>query len=121
LSVPVFNGFRNDKKISASKIAGDKAKLVIEKEKQQVEQQVILEEQNKRNYSQLQYKLIEKQKFAKASFATTQSKFTSGKVEAIVYSSVKNQSLSADFEVLKNSLQLQYIDLKINLLRRNQL
>jgi outer membrane protein len=121
LSIPVFNGFRNDKKISSSKIAGDKAKLLIEKEKQQVEKQVVLEEQNKRNYSQLQYKLIEKQKFARASFATTQSKFTSGKVEAIVYSSVKNQSLAADFEVLKNNLQLQYIDLKINLLTRNQL
>jgi outer membrane protein len=121
LSIPVFNGFRNNKKISASKIASDKAKLVIEKEKQQLEKQVILEEQNKRNYSQLQYKLIEKQKFARASFATTQSKFTSGKVEAIVYSSVKNQSLSAEYDVLKNNLQLEYIDLKINLLKHNYL
>jgi outer membrane protein len=121
LSIPVFNGFRNNKKISASKIAGDKAKLIIEKEKQQLEKQVILEEQNKRNYSQLQYKLIEKQKFARASFATTQSKFTSGKVEAIVYSSVKNQSLSAEYDVLKNNLQLEYIDLKINLLKHNYL
>jgi outer membrane protein len=121
LSIPVFNGFRNNKKISASKIAGDKAKLIIEKEKQQLEKQVIFEEQNKRNYSQLQYKLIEKQKFARASFATTQSKFTSGKVEAIVYSSVKNQSLSAEYDVLKNNLQLEYIDLKINLLKHNYL
>ena len=121
LSIPVFNGFRNSKKISASKIAAVKAKLVIEKENQLVEKQVALEEQNKINYSQLQYKLIEKQKFARASFATTQSKFTSGKVEAIVYSSVKNQSLSADFEVLKNELQVQYIDFKINLLKRSHL
>ena len=121
LSVPIFNGFRNNKKISASKIVGDKAKLFIEQEKQLLEKQVVLEEQNKRNYSQLQYKLIEKQKFAKASFATTQAKFISGKVEAILYSSVKNQSLSADFEVLKNNLQLQYIDLKINLLKKNHL
>lgn len=121
LSIPVFNGFRNNKKISASKIAGDKAKLLIEKEKQQVEKQVVLEEQNKRNYSQLQYKLIEKQKFARASLATTQAKFINGKVEAVLYSSVKNQSLSAEYEVLKNNLQLQYIDLKINLLRNNQL
>lgn len=89
LSVPIFNGFRNNKKIIASKIVLDKAKLVIEQEKQLLEKQVVLEEQNKRNYSQLQHKLIEKQKFARASFATTQSKFTSGKVEAIVYSSVK--------------------------------
>ena len=121
LSVPIFNGFRNNKKISASKIVGDKAKLFIEQEKQLLDKQVVLEEQNKRNYSQLQYKLMEKQKFAKASFATTQAKFISGKVEAILYSSVKNQSLSADFEVLKNNLQLQYIDLKINLLKKNHL
>jgi outer membrane protein len=121
LSVPIFNGFRNNKKISALKIVGDKAKLVIEQEKQLLDKQVVLEEQNKRNYSQLQHKLMEKQKFAKSSLATTQAKFISGKVEAILYSSVKNQSLSADFEVLKNNLQLQYIDLKINLLIKNEL
>ncbi|WP_426091282.1 TolC family protein [Flavobacterium sp. DSR3-2] len=121
LSVPIFNGFRNNKKISASKIVGDKAKLVIELEKQLLDKQVVLEERNKRNYSQLQHKLMEKQMFAKASLATTEAKFISGKVEAVLYSSVKNQSLSADFEVLKNNLQLQYIDLKINLLKKNQL
>ena len=121
LSVPIFNGFRHNKKISASKIVADKAKLAIEKEKQQLDKQVVLEEQNKRNYLQLQNKLVEKEKYAKASLATTQAKFISGKVEAILYSSVKNQSLSAEFEVLKNNLQLQYIDLKINLLRKDQL
>ncbi|TDE43205.1 TolC family protein [Flavobacterium rhamnosiphilum] len=121
LSVPVFNGFRNNKKISASKIASDKTKLAIEKEKQLLDKQIVLEEQNKRNYLQLQNKLMEKQKYAKASLATTQAKFISGKVEAILYSSVKNQSLSAEYEVLKNNLQLQYIDLKINLLKNNRL
>jgi outer membrane protein len=120
LSVPIFNGFRNNKKISASKIAGDQTKLAIEKEKQLLDKQVALEEQNKKNYLQLQHKLMEKEKYAKASLATTQAKFISGKVEAILYSSVKNQSLSAEYEVLKNDLQLQYIDLKINLLRKNQ-
>jgi outer membrane protein len=121
LNVPVFNGFRNNKKISASKIASDKAKLAIEKEKQLLDKQIILEEQNKKNYLQLQNKLIEKQMYAKASLATTQAKFISGKVEAILYSSVKNQLLSAEYEVLKNNLQLQYIDLKINLLKNNRL
>ncbi|MFV8344623.1 TolC family protein [Flavobacterium sp. ZB4P13] len=121
LNVPVFNGFRNNKKISASKIASDKAKLAIEKEKQLLDKQVVLEEQNRKNYLQLQNKLMEKQKYAKASLATTQAKFISGKVEAILYSSVKNQLLSAEFEVLKNNLQLQYSDLKINLLKNNRL
>ena len=121
LSVPIFNGFRNNKKIIASKIAGDKAKLAIEKEKQQFEKQVVLEELNRKNYLHRQNKLMEKEKYAKASLVTTQAKFISGKVEAVLYSAVKNQSLSAEYEVLKNELQLQYIDLKINLLRKNNL
>jgi outer membrane protein len=121
LNVPIFNGFRNNKKIDASKIESEKSKLAIEQEKQQLDKQVVLEEQNKKNYLQLQNKWIEKLKYAKASLATTQAKFTSGKVEAILYSSVKNQFLSAEYEVLKNNLQLQYIDLKINLLKRDRL
>jgi outer membrane protein len=121
LNVPVFNGFRNNKKIDASKIESEKAKLAIEQEKQQLDKQVVLEEQNKKNYLQLQHKLMEKQGYAKASLATTQAKFTSGKVEAILYSSVKNQLLSAEYEVLKNNLQLQYIELKINLLKKDRL
>jgi outer membrane protein len=121
LIVPVFNGFRNNKKIDASKIESEKAKLGIEQEKQQLDKQVILEEQNKKNYLQLQHKLTEKQGYAKASLATTQAKFTSGKVEAILYSAVKNQLLSAEYEVLKNNLQLQYIGLKINLLKKDRL
>ena len=121
LNVPIFNGFRNNKKIDASKIESEKSKLAIEQEKQQLDKQVALEEQNKKNYLQIQNKWIEKLQYAKASLATTQAKFTSGKVEAIVYSSVKNQFLSAEYEVLKNSLQLQYIDLKINLLKTDSL
>nr|WP_315256281.1 TolC family protein [uncultured Flavobacterium sp.] len=121
LNVPVFNGFRNNKKIDASKIESEKSKLVIEQEKQQLDKQIVLEEQNKKNYLQIQNKWLEKLKYAKASLATTQAKFTSGKVEAILYSSVKNQLLSAEYEVLKNNLQLQYIDLKINLLKSDSL
>jgi outer membrane protein len=68
---------------------------------------------------QLQNKLMEKLRYAKASLITTQAKFISGKVEAILYSTVKNQLLAAEYELLKNNLQLQYIDLKINLLKNN--
>jgi outer membrane protein len=121
LNVPVFNGFRNNKKIDASKTESEKTKLAIEQQKQELDKQVVLEQQNKKNYLQLQHKLIEKQKYAKASLATTQAKFTSGKVEAILYSAVKNQMLTAEYEVLKNNLQLQYIDLRINLLKKDSL
>ena len=121
LTIPVFNGFRNTKKFSASKIESEKSKLVIEQTKQGLRNQIELEHKNKRNYTQFQDKLNEKQSYAKASLATTQAKFESGKVEAILYSSVKNQFISAQYEVLKNELQLQYVDLKINLLQKNSL
>jgi outer membrane protein len=121
LTIPVFNGFRNTKKISASKIESEKSKLVIEQTKQVLRNQIELENKNKRNYTQFQDKLNKKKSYAKASLATTQAKFESGKVEAILYSSVKNQFISAQYEVLKNELQLQYIDLKINLLKNNSL
>ncbi|RTY92008.1 TolC family protein [Flavobacterium sp. RSP46] len=121
LTIPVFNGFRNTKKISASKLGSEKSKLVIEQTKQRLHNQIELENQNKRNYTEFQDKLNQKQSYAKASLATTQAKFESGKVEAILYSSVKNQFISAEYEVLKNNLRLQYVDLKINLLRKDRL
>ncbi|MGO4906057.1 TolC family protein [Flavobacterium sp. W20_MBD1_R3] len=121
LTIPIFNGFRNTKKFSASKVESEKSKLVIEKTKQVLRNQIELEHKNKKNYRQFQDKLNEKQSYAKASLATAQAKFESGKVEAILYSSVKNQFISAQYEVLKNELQLQYIDLKINLLQKNSL
>jgi outer membrane protein len=121
LDVPIFNGLRNNKKIDASKIESEKKKLEIEQEKQVLDKQVLLEKQNKKNYLQLQQKLIEKQTYAKASLTTSQAKFTNGKIEAIVYSIVKNQFLSTEYEVLKNNLQLEYIDFRINLLTNNNL
>lgn len=121
LTIPAFNGFRNTKKISASKIVSEKTKLVIEQTKQLLNNQIELENQNKRNYTQFQDKLNKKKSYARASLTTTQAKFESGKVEAILYSSVKNQFIAAEYEVLKNELQLQYIELKINLLKNNSL
>src|SRR6218665_496834 len=121
LSLPVFNGFRNNKRIAASKIEAEKSKFTISQEKQKIDNQVTLENQNKTNYLQLQSKLSEMLEYAKASFTTTQAKFSSGQIDAVVFSSVKNQLLTTEYDVLKNNLQLQYVDLKINLIQNNQL
>jgi len=121
LSLPVFNGFRNNKRIAASKIEAEKSKFTIAQEKQKIDNQVTLENQNKTNYLQLQSKLSEMLEYAKASFTTTQAKFSSGQIDAVVFSSVKNQLLTTEYDVLKNNLQLQYVDLKINLIQNNQL
>lgn len=121
LAIPIFNGFRNNKKIVAAKIESEKSKIAIEQEKQELEKQLALEEKNKQNCLQLQEKLNKRQNYAKASFTTMQAKFTNGRVEAIVYSTVKNQFLKAEYDVLKNDIQLQYFDLKLSLLKNNHI
>ena len=121
LSVPIFNGFRNSKKNVSAKIQTEKNKLVISQEQQKIENQIALEKQNQLNYLQLQNKFEETLTYAKASFTTTQAKFLSGKIESISLSSVKNQLLSSEYDVLKNTLQLQYINFKINLIQNNKL
>lgn len=121
LAIPVFNGFRNNKKIVAAKIESEKLKFAVTRQKQELDKQIALEEQNKTNYLKRQQKLTDRQTYAKASLGTTQSKFTNGKIEAILFSTVKNQFLAAEYELLKNNIQLQYIDLKINLLKNNSL
>lgn len=121
LSVPIFNGFRNNKRNVAAKIETEKNKLIISQEQQKIENQVALEKQNQQNYLQLQNKFEETLTYAKASFSTTQSKFLAGKIESISLSSVKNQLLSSEYDVLKNSLQMEYTNFKINLIQNNRL
>jgi outer membrane protein len=121
LSVPIFNGFRNNKRNVAVKIETEKNKLIISQEQQKIENQIALEKQNQQNYLQLQNKFEETLTYAKASFSTTQSKFLSGKIESISLSSVKNQLLSSEYDVLKNSLQMEYTNFKINLIQNNRL
>lgn len=121
LSVPIFNGFRNNKKSVASKITSEKNKLIISQEQQKVNNQIALENQNQSNYFALQNKFNATLSFAKASFTTNQAKFLSGKIDSIILSTIKNQLLASEYDVLKNNLQLQYINLKLNLIQNNQL
>lgn len=120
LNIPVFNGFRKNRQIIASKIESEKVKLVSEQEKIKIEQQLELETTRKNQYLQLTENLQNTLKYAKESFKTTQSKFTSGKVDAVNYTSVKNQLLSSEYDFLKNNLLMQYASLKINLIKRNE-
>lgn len=119
LNVPVFNGFRNNKRISAAKMESEKSQYVIAQEKLKVDNQIALENQNRNNYQKLFAKLQETKTYAEASFRTSQAKFSSGVIDAIVFSSVKNQWLNAEYDLLKNQLQQHYVDLKINLLNGN--
>lgn len=121
MNIPVFTGFRKNRQITASKIESEKVKLISEQEKIKIEQQVELETARKKQYIQLTSNLQNTLKYAKESFKTTQAKFTSGKIDAVTYTSVKNQLLSSEYDFLKNNLQMQYVSLKINLIKKNEL
>jgi outer membrane protein len=121
LNVPIFNGFRTNKRISAAKIETDKSKWLLEQEKTKIKNQIDIEIQNKENYEQLDKKLAELQSYANTSFRTSQSKFVSGIIDAVVFSSVKNQLLSAEYDLLKNRLQIQFTINKINLIQGKEL
>ena len=121
LNVPVFNGFRNNRRVSAAKIEAEKSKFIIEQEKLKIKNQIDIETQNKINFEQLEKKLAQMKTFADASFRTSQSKFTSGVIDAVVFSAVKNQLLSTEYDLLKNQLQRQFTDVKIHLIQGKSL
>lgn len=121
LNVPIFNGFSTSKRISASKIETEKSKWLMEQEKIKVKNQIDIEIQNKSNYEQLDKKLAELKTYANTSFRTSQSKFVSGIIDAYIFSSVKNQLLSAEYDLLKNQLQIQFTINKIKLIQGKEL
>ena len=121
LRVPVFNGFKNNKKIASTKIESERIKLVAEQEKIKIRKQLEQEIAKKKQYLQLKENLNTNLILAEKSFKTTQAKFIHDKVNAFEYTSVKNQLLSAEYNILKNDLLLQYTSLKINLLKNNTL
>ncbi|WP_445721519.1 TolC family protein [Flavobacterium sp.] len=121
LNIPIFNGFKKNKRVSVAKIEREKAKLMIAQENQKIKQQVEVEKKNLYNYLQLQEKLNEVENYANESFGTTQAKFTSGKADAFSYASSKNNLLSSEYDVLKNQLKIQFTQLKMNLIQFNQL
>lgn len=117
LYVPVFNGFRNNRSVSAARIEEQKSKCALEQAKRQFKNQLDTEAQKKANYEQLRPQFEQVTQLAEASFKTSQAKFNSGKMDAVVFSSVKNQWLNAQYDHLKNQLMIQFTDFKIKLMQ----
>ncbi len=121
LKIPVFNGFRNRNTIQSAKIETEKMKLNVAQESLKIVQQISIEEKKYQQYLALIPELDNSLNFAEKAFKTNQSKFESGKIEAVIFISIKNQLLNTQYEKLKNKLQLQLTQLKINLIKTNEL
>ncbi|AWH84678.1 hypothetical protein HYN59_05875 [Flavobacterium album] len=119
LSVPLFNGLKTRRDVQLAKIERQKATVGVEQEKialrQAIEQETAKQEQN----IVLVNKLEETRKLAQKSFETTQAKFTNGIVEAIVFTSSKNQLLTTEYNLLKAKFTAQYLSLKLHFLETN--
>lgn len=120
LSVPIFNGLKTHRDVQLAKIERQKATVASEQEKialrQAIEQETAKQQQN----LVLVSKLEETRKLARKSFETTQAKFTNGIVEAIVFTSSKNQLLTTEYNLLKAKFTVQYLSLKLHFLETNR-
>lgn len=121
LSIPVFNGFRNSKIVKALRFESEKTKIAINHEELKIKQQIDIEEEKKKQLVELNLKLIEIERLTQKTFETSQSKFEVGKIDAIVFSTAKNQMLQSQYNLLKNSLKLQFTSIRINLIKNDQL
>lgn len=121
LSIPIFNGLRNSKNVNALKLQSEKSKLILDQEIIQVDQQIKNESDKIKMFEVLELKLTEIKELNTKTFTTSQSKFEVGKMEAIIFSTVKNQLLQSEYNVLKNKLQLQFTTIKLNLIQYNHL
>ena len=119
LNIPVFNGLRTHRDVQLAKVAYQKSSVMAEQEKiklrQLIEQETAKQKQNTAFATQLESTMGYTQK----SFETTQSKFSSGLIEAIVFTSSKNQLLTAQYNLLKAKVTLTYLALEINYLQYN--
>lgn len=121
LNVPLFNGFKNSRAVKVAKIESEQKKIASESERIKIAQQLQQEEVKKQQYVSLQETLDTTVAYAQKSFVTTQAKFETDQVEAVTFSSVKNQLLTAQYNVLKNNLLLQFTKLKISLIKQDNL
>lgn len=120
LSIPVFNRFKNKRKVDALKIEGDKSKLNVENETLKIQKLVAQEKVKKEQYTALKDKLAETVAFAETTFKTTESKFNRDQIEAVVYTTIKNQWLMAQYNQLKNDLLMQFSSIRLQMLSKGK-
>ncbi len=121
LNIPIFNGFKNTRNLKALKFQNEKEAIAIKQEDLKLKQQIQLEEEKIKQIELLDSKLTAIKELTQKTFQTSQSKFEAGKIDAVVFSTVKNQLLQSEYEVLKTNLQRQFLAVKLNLIKFNQL
>lgn len=121
LKIPLFGGLKNHKEINTLKIESEKMQIESKQEELKIQQQIEQEKTKENQYTELNKKLKQTVLYAKKSYKTTRTKFLNNKIDALNYTNLKNQLLSAEYELLKNKFMRQYTALKIHLLETGAL
>lgn len=121
LSIPVFNGLKTRRNVQLAKVEERKSTVKLEQEKIKLRQALEQETAKKQQNTALAVKLEEARTYAEKSFTTTQSKFSSGLVNAIVFTASKNQLLTAEYNLLKANVTAAYAGIKLHFLQYNSL
>lgn len=119
LRVPIFNGLRTNRDVQLAKIDFQKRNVETEQEKIKLRQTIEQETAKKRQNEVLATKLEQTRAYAQKSFETTQAKFSSGLVEAVVFTTSKNQLLTTEYDLLKANFTTRYLQLKLSFLEFN--
>ena len=119
LSVPIFNGLKTRRDVQLAKIEYQKSSVALQQEELKLRQQIEQETAKQQQNIALAGKMEEAKGYAQKSFETTQAKFSSGLVDAIVFTASKNQLLTAEYNLLKAKVTSAYAALKLQYLQYN--
>lgn len=119
LRVPIFNGLKTHRDVQLAKVEFQKRNVETEQEKIKLRQTIEQETAKKQQNEVLALQLEQTRAYAQKSFETTQAKFSSGLVEAIVFTTSKNQLLTTEYDLLKAQFTMRYLQLKLSFLEFN--
>lgn len=118
-TIPIFNGLRTHRDVQLAKVAHQKSIVLVNQEKIKLRQTIEQETAKQQQNTVIALKLESTRNYAQKSFETTQAKFSSGLVEAIVFTGSKNQLLTAEYNLLKAKVTLAYLALELHYLEFN--
>ena len=121
LAVPLFNGLKTSNKVQQAKVNLEKTRVAYEQEKLKLRQAIEQEDARRLQGVELADKMEVTRGFAEKSFTTTQSKFSSGIVDAITFTASKNQLLMAEYNLLKARITAAHANIKLLYLQLYQL
>ncbi len=121
LSIPIFNGFRTHRDVQVARIEYQKKGIAAEQEKIKLRQLIERETANFRQNEEMAIKLEGTRGFAEKSFTAAQAKFTHGLIDAVVFTTSKNQLLTAEYNFLKAKYTARYLRLKLRFVQFNMM